>query len=145
MCFQKQKIEIWIFWKITCLGHLNFQIIYIPNQRINILSLPSSYFSPAGLILTLLCLCFYTWNLWRLPLILSPFSLKSNSLHEKRAEILLSALGFCLTFGFSWIPTKMAVSSRFSGNRQRLVGISIVYCLLTVSFAALLPFLREAY
>lgn len=75
MCFQKQKIEIWIFWKITCLGHLNFQIIYIPNQRINILSLPSSYFSPAGLILTLLCLCFYTWNLWRLPLTVEEFTL----------------------------------------------------------------------
>ena len=58
-------------------------------------------------------------------------TLKPNSLHEKRAEILLSVLGFCLNFWLGWIPTLKAVSSWFSGNRLGLVGISIVYCLLT--------------
>jgi hypothetical protein len=49
---------------------------------------------------------------------------------KKRAEVLASALGdgliFCLSFGVGLVPTRKAVSSRFSGNRQILVGISDV-------------------
>jgi hypothetical protein len=51
---------------------------------------------------------------------------------KKRAKILISALGFCLNFGLDRIPTRMAVSLWFNNNRLGLVGIEMVYGLLTI-------------